>query len=257
MVQQADMKKTRFCRMVKDNPIQSEVQSQEANQEAESQNQGPERPAGSEQGQSPEKNKPDRLELREQQFDLLRWNKLYLGEEPDIWRQPLSDADAASLPTHFRSFSSVEEYKLVKYTYLQLQHSGYYWGAMAMEKAHSLLSKAPPGTFLIRDSGQSDVFFTLSYQSSDGPTSVRVLLNSLHFSLYGSHRTFPSLFALLTYYTGSSCKLTAPYRKQRPERLKQMCRRALSRAFGAENMSAVPGLSSQDKDFVLSYPHCI
>lgn len=108
-----------------------------------------------------------------------------------------------------------------------------------------------------RDSGQPDVFFTLSYQSDDGPTSVRVQLNNLLFSLYGSQRTFASLFALLTYYTGSSCKLTVPYRKQRPERLKQMCRRALIRAYGAENISTFPGLSTQVKDYVHAYPCCI
>lgn len=108
-----------------------------------------------------------------------------------------------------------------------------------------------------RDSGQPDVFFTLSYQSDDGPTSVRVQLNNLLFSLYGSHRTFPSLFALLTFYTGSSCKLTAPYRRQRPEHLKQMCRRALVRAYGAEKTSTLPGLSNQIKDYVHAYPHCI
>lgn len=108
-----------------------------------------------------------------------------------------------------------------------------------------------------RDSGQTDVFFTLSYQSDDGPTSVRVQLNNLLFSLYGSHRTFASFFALLTYYTGSSCKLTVPYRKQRPERLKQMCRRALIGTYGADNISTLPGLSTRVKDYVHAYPCCI
>lgn len=108
-----------------------------------------------------------------------------------------------------------------------------------------------------RDSGQPDVFFTLSYQSDDGPTSVRVQLNNLLFSLHGSHRTFPSLFALLTYYTSSSCKLTVPYRKQRPECLKQMCRRALVCTYGAENINTLPGLSIQIKDYVHVYPYCI
>ncbi|MEQ2158171.1 hypothetical protein GOODEAATRI_009484 [Goodea atripinnis] len=83
-----------------------------------------------------------------------------------------------------------------------------------------------------RDSGQPDVFFTLSYQSEDGPTSVRVQLNNLLFSLHGSQKTFTSLFALLAFYTSSPCKLTEPYRRQRPERLKQMCRRALVQTHG-------------------------
>lgn len=107
-----------------------------------------------------------------------------------------------------------------------------------------------------RDSGQTDVFFTLSYQSEEGPTSIRVQLNNLLFSLHGSHRTFASLFTLLTYYTSSSCKLTRPYRKERPERLKQMCRRALVRSHGAEGMGTLRGLSTSLKDYVQAYPHC-
>lgn len=108
-----------------------------------------------------------------------------------------------------------------------------------------------------RDSGQPDVFFTLSYQSEDGPTSVRVQLSNLLFNLYGSHRTFASLFSLLTYYTSSSCKLTGPYRRQRPERLKQMCRRALIHTYGAESIGTLPGVSVEVKDYVYAYPHCI
>lgn len=108
-----------------------------------------------------------------------------------------------------------------------------------------------------RDSGQPDVFFTLSYQSDDGPTSIRVQLNKLLFSLYGSQRTFASLFALLTYYTSSGCKLTVPYRKQRPERLKQMCRRAFIHAFGAESISTLPRLNMQVKGYIYAYPYSI
>lgn len=241
--------------MVRDNLDKSVVQNQ--NGAAESQTQHSEEPAGPERVKSPEKAKEESQEPTESQLDLLCWNKLNFEEEPDTWRQPSSGADADSLPTHLRPFRSAEEYKLVKLTYQQLQHSGYYWGSMTMEEAHGVLSRAPTGTFLLRDSCQSDVFFTLSYQSDDGPTSVRVLLNNQLFSLYGSNRTFPCIFALLNYYTSSSCKLTQPYRKQRPERLKQVCRRALMRACGAERINDLPGLSSQDKDYVQAYPHAI
>uniref|UniRef100_H3CIR7 Suppressor of cytokine signaling 1b n=2 Tax=Tetraodon nigroviridis TaxID=99883 RepID=H3CIR7_TETNG len=158
--------------------------------------------------------------------------------------------------THLRAFSSLAEYKLVRKTYVQLLHSDYYWRSMTMEEAHRALAHAQLGAFLIRDSGQPDVFFTLSYQSEDGPTSIRIQLNNLLFSLCGSHRTFASLFSLLAYYTRSSCKLTTPYRQQRPERLKQMCRRALIRTHGAENINTIPGLSKL-KDYVHAYPYCI
>lgn len=244
--------------MVRDNVGRAVVQRQKENNTAETQSksQVPEEPAGPNRAWNPEGVKPESQGAADGQLDLLHWNKFNLEEEPGPWCQPVSGPDAESLPTHFRSFRSAAEYQLVKHTYLQLQHSGYYWGAMTMEEAHEILSQAPLGTFLIRDSGQSDVFFTLSYQSEDGPTSVRVQLHDLLFSLHGSHRTFPSLFALLTYYTSSSCKLTVPYRRQRPERLKQMCRRALIRTYGAENVNTLPGLSIQVKDYIHVYPYC-
>uniref|UniRef100_A0A667WZY5 Suppressor of cytokine signaling 1b n=1 Tax=Myripristis murdjan TaxID=586833 RepID=A0A667WZY5_9TELE len=148
------------------------------------------------------------------------------------------------------------DYHLVSQTHAQLQHSGFYWGPMTMETAHEILSHTPQGTFLIRDSGQPDVFFTLSYQGEDGPTSVRILLNKQLFSLHGSHKTFVSLFALLAFYTSSSSKLVLPYRRQRPELLKQMCRRALIRAYGADSIHTLPGLTVQVKEYLYAYPYC-
>ncbi|XP_032420028.1 suppressor of cytokine signaling 1-like [Xiphophorus hellerii] len=189
-------------------------------------------------------------------LDFLLWCKLKFEEESESWRLPETGADADGLPTHIRPFTSFAEYRLVKLTYLQLQESGFYWGPMTMEEAHQRLSHAALGTFLLRDSGQPDVFFTLSYQSEDGPTSVRVQLNNLLFSLHGSQKTFPSLFALLAFYTSSPCRLTEPYRRQRPERLKQMCRRALVRTYGAERMCTSPGLSPDVKAYVGAYPYC-
>ncbi|XP_028273971.1 suppressor of cytokine signaling 1b [Parambassis ranga] len=242
--------------MVRDNLIRKAVQSQKQNQAAEtqSQSQASEEPAGPEPSQSPDRVKTESPEPTEKQLDFLLWSKLSCEGEAEFWGQPES---AASLPSHLRPFSSKEEYKLVKRTYQQLLHSGYYWGPMTMEKAHEILTHVPLGTFLLRDSGQPDIFFTLSYQSDDGPTSVRVQLNNLLFSLYGSQRTFESLFALLTYYTSSSCKLTVPYRRQRPECLKQMCRRAFIQTYGAESINTLPGLGTQVKAYVVAYPHCI
>lgn len=64
--------------------------------------------------------------------------------------QPATRTDADSVPTHLRPFTSEAEYKLVKSTYHQLLHSGYYWGPMTMEEAHEILKQTPTGTFLIR-----------------------------------------------------------------------------------------------------------
>lgn len=195
------------------------------------------------------------VELPDIQLEVHEWSGD--SETPDErqWRQALSEVD---LPTHLRPFSSPEQYSLVKTTYQQLKHSGYYWGALTMEEAHAMLSETPLGTFLIRDSVQPDVFFTLSYRGDDAPTSVRVLLNKdLLFCLHGSHKTFASLFALLAHYTGPSCKLTTPHRKERPERLMNMCRRALVRLYGADGLKTRPGLSAEDRKYVNLYPYCI
>ncbi|XP_053709053.1 suppressor of cytokine signaling 1b isoform X1 [Synchiropus splendidus] len=191
--------------------------------------------------QSPEAGPLDQLLLR-------------LEEELQCGTQ---QTDGESLPCHFRPFASREEYELVRLTHRQLQHSGFYWGATSMADAHHALAQAPVGTFLIRDSSQPDVFFTLSYQSEQAPTSVRVLIECLRFRLSGSAKSFPSMFALLAHYTSGSCKLTRPHRRERPERLKQLCRRALVKTHGAGALRTFAGLSAELRDYVGAYPHAI
>nr|XP_057901918.1 suppressor of cytokine signaling 1-like [Doryrhamphus excisus] len=236
--------------MVRDNLVRKVAQNANQNQ-----NNAPDEAARSQQVHNAESEKPK----QQTEADVRHWNKLHYlhlsDEELETWCQ--TGADATSLPSHLRPFRSLDEYKLVKHTHRQLRHSSYYWGPMTMAEAHKTLSYSSPGTFLIRDSGQPDVFFTLSYQSNDGPISIRVMLNKLLFSLYGSQKTFPSLFALLAHYSSSSCKLTVPYRMERPERLKQLCRRALVNTYGAENIRTLPGLSCEVKDYIQAYPHSL
>lgn len=243
-------------RMVRDSLNRTSDQNQNQEPAAETQNpsQNPEESHQPEQtaGRVNDENK----DPAGSKLDFLLWWKLKFEEKPKSWTLPETGADAESLPTHIRPFTSSAEYQLVKRTYLQLQQSGYYWGPMTMEEAHQRLAHTPLGTFLLRDSGQPDVFFTLSYQSEDGPTSVRVQLHDLLFSLYGSQKTFASLFALLDFYTSSPCKLSEPYRKQRPECLKQMCRRALVRTYGAESIRTLRGVSPDVKAYVCAYPYC-
>ncbi|KAG7276824.1 hypothetical protein CRUP_008774 [Coryphaenoides rupestris] len=138
-----------------------------------------------------------------------------------------------------------------------LQHSGFYWGTVSMEEAHRMLRGTTPGTFLIRDSCQCNVFFTLSYQGDDDPTSVRLILANQLFSLDGSLKKFDSLFALLAYYTTSSSKIAVPYRRHQPERLQQLGRRAVIRTHGAPAIDTLPGLSSQVKDYLHAYPYWV
>lgn len=246
--------------MVRGN-LDKTVKNQEQNQQAGTQNhsQPPAEDLGRE--EHPDKGKTENQEAKEGQQNLLHWDRLLSQhnsehESEPGWHQVAARPFPESWPTHLRPFSSEAEYHLVSQTHTYLQHSGFYWGPMTMETAHEILSHMPQGTFLIRDSGQPDVFFTLSYQGDDGPTSVRILLNKLLFSLHGSHKTFVSLFALLNFYTSSSSKLVLPYRRQRPELLKQMCRRAMIRTYGADSVQTLPGLSTQVKDYLHAYPYC-
>uniref|UniRef100_A0A3P9MT81 Suppressor of cytokine signaling 1b n=1 Tax=Poecilia reticulata TaxID=8081 RepID=A0A3P9MT81_POERE len=167
-------------------------------------------------------------------LDFLLWCKLKLEEEPESWRTIITGQNRSRL--NIRIFCSIlEVFKTI--------NSLYWWTSLSSSR-------------LICADGQPHVFFTLSYQSEDGPTSVRVQLNNLLFSLHGSQKTFPSLFALLAFYTSSPCRLTEPYRRQRPERLNQMCRRALVRTYGAESICTSPGLSPDVKAYVSAYPYC-
>ncbi|KAM9857466.1 suppressor of cytokine signaling 1b [Aulostomus maculatus] len=258
MVQVVASRRIFHGRMVRDNPDGANSPKENSSAETQNQSQTSEKPEEPERAPSPQRPKAKSKEPTERESGLLFWKKFQISEEElETWCLPVNGTDAGSFPTHFRPFRSIEEYKLVRETHQQLQHSGYYWGPMTMEEAHKTLSHTPLGTFLIRDSGQPDIFFTLSYQSDDFPTSVRVVLSNLNFSLYGSHKTFASLFALLAYYSSSSCKLTAPYRKQRPERLKQICRRALIQTLGAGKLNDLHGLSSELKDYIHAYPHSV
>ncbi|XP_056137013.1 suppressor of cytokine signaling 1-like [Lampris incognitus] len=243
-------------------------QKQEQKHQAKLQNQSPppEGALGSQRPQSSNREEPETQKSQEREQDLFDWEKVSTQknseEVPEGWTdQRLCTTAALSdhyrWPTHFRPFRGLAEYHLVKHTHLQLHHSGFYWGPVTMEKAHHILAQTPQGTFLIRDSGQTDVFFTLSYQSDDGPTSVRILLTNELFCLNGSRKTFASLFALLSFYTGSSCKLTLPYRRKRPELLIQMCRRAVIRIYGADRICTLPILSTPAKDYLHAYPYFI
>ncbi|CAL8271677.1 unnamed protein product [Gadus morhua 'NCC'] len=197
--------------------------------------------------------------------DLIGWKKYFNSYTLQGRRNSKNDEDAQSrwrqegpvhlnCPTHFLPFRSPGEYQLVKQTYLLLQSSGFYWGSLSMGDAHHMLRETAPGTFLIRDSYQCNVFFTLSYQGEDHPKSIRLLLANHLFGMDGSSKTFDSLFALLVHYITSSKKIVAPYRWQRPETLQQLGRRAVIRAHGAHTIDSLPGLSAQVRAYLHAYP---
>ncbi|KAG5832136.1 hypothetical protein ANANG_G00287910 [Anguilla anguilla] len=111
----------------------------------------------------------------------------------------------------------------------------------------------PLGTFLVRDSRQKDVFFTLSYRSSSGPVSIRIIFQGSRFSLTGSKETFDSLFKLLEHYSSPRKSLTRPYRKVRLRSLQELCRQRIVETWGGERIHSIP-VNPILKDFLLSFP---
>ncbi|KAL1005380.1 hypothetical protein UPYG_G00058310 [Umbra pygmaea] len=171
---------------------------------------------------------------------------------------PLTLSWHTTPPTHLRTFSSLQECVLVQQTHRQLVHSGFYWGAMDMEEAHHILLQTPPGTFLIRDSGQPDVFFTLSYHGDEGPTSVRVFLDNQKFHLHGSKKMFDSLFSMLRFYMNTTLRrLRQAWHRDRPMTLQQLCRRRVIDVFGADRIDSLPGLNSVVTQYLHNYPYNI
>ncbi|XP_061567495.1 suppressor of cytokine signaling 1a [Cololabis saira] len=157
--------------------------------------------------------------------------------------------------THFRTFASKEDCDIITDTAAKLEQSGFYWGPLGVEDAHLMLQKAPQGSFLIRDSRQKDVFFTLSYHGKSGPVSVRIDYKRQKFSLQGNERSFPTLFALLEHYINSPKKnLSVPYRKWEPT-LQELCRKRIMELCGGKSQISELPVTHVVQDFLLEFPY--
>lgn len=189
-------------------------------------------------------------------------SRMVQHNDADLTAEPQGPSKAAELPgpvvpTHFRPFRHQQDCDLITETMRYLTQSGFYWGPLEVDEAHAQLARLGLGTFLLRDSMQTNVFFTLSYQAPEGPTSVRVLLKDGEFSLAGSKHTFPCLFALLAYYIASPKKsLSRPYRGDAPQSLQELARRAVMRNCGKESIQQL-SLSRNLKEFLWLYPYSI
>lgn len=64
-----------------------------------------------------------------------------------------------------------------------LRNTGWYWGSMTANEAKEILQDAPEGTFLVRDSSQTDYLFTISAMTSAGPTNLRIEFKDGKFKL--------------------------------------------------------------------------
>ncbi|KAF7648619.1 hypothetical protein LDENG_00154060, partial [Lucifuga dentata] len=174
---------------------------------------------------------------------------------------PDQDSKLVSVPclvsTHFPSFRCPEDFRLIRETLAKLERGGFYWGPLGVEDAHRMLQDATLGSFLIRDSRQKDVFFTLSYRANSGPVSVRIEYKRQKFSLAGSERSFQTLFALLQHYINSPKKcLSAPYRKWKST-LQELCRKRIMGLCGSESQVSELPVNSVVRDFLLEFPYTL
>lgn len=152
-------------------------------------------------------------------------------------------------------FACKEDCEIITDTATKLERSGFYWGPLGVEEAHRMLQDSPLGSFLIRDSRQKNVFFTLSYHSRSGPVSVRIEYKKQKFSLAGNERSFPSLFVLLEHYINSPKKsLSTPYRKWVPT-LQEVCRKRAMELCGGKNYISKLPINTVVKDFLLEFPY--
>ncbi|KAL1130739.1 hypothetical protein AAG570_011980 [Ranatra chinensis] len=70
--------------------------------------------------------------------------------------------------------SSEQELLRLRVTMLRLQASGWYHEGLTWWQADALLAGCSPGTFLLRDSADPRFLLSLSAQTHNGPTSVRL-----------------------------------------------------------------------------------
>ncbi|CAL8239764.1 suppressor of cytokine signaling 1a [Gadus morhua] len=171
--------------------------------------------------------------------------------------QPGAAKPLSALATHFPPFSSQKDFCIITDTASQLERSGFYWGPLGVEEAHGMLRDAPLGSYLVRDSRQKDVFFTLSYRAEAGAVSVRIVYRRQRFGLAGSERSFAGLFELLQHYVASPKRsLGAPYRK-RMATLQELCRRRVAEACGGRSGVLQLPVSGILRDFLQEFPYSL
>lgn len=176
---------------------------------------------------------------------------------PHQHRQRQNVAPSPESQIRFRPFRNQKDFRIITKTTSLLEKCGFYWGPMTVEEAHSILKEEPLGTFLIRDSRQKDIFFTLSYRAPSGPTSIRINFQNSRFSLVGSKESFDSLFKLLEHYIASPKKsLVRPYRKVKLLSLQELCRKRIIETCGGEKIDSVP-VNPILKDFLNAFPYRI
>lgn len=111
-----------------------------------------------------------------------------------------------------RNDHSEYDLQCLKTTMKDLRNSGWYYENVSWQESAILLKSTEPGTFLIRDSSDPNFLFSLSVQTSRGPTSVRLHYVNGQFRLDAEEKLIPhmpsfsSVIELIDYYVENTVK---------------------------------------------------
>lgn len=111
-----------------------------------------------------------------------------------------------------RNDHSEYDLQCLKTTVKDLRNSGWYYENVSWQESIVLLKNTEPGTFLIRDSSDPNFLFSLSVQTSRGPTSVRLHYVNGQFRLDAEEKLVPhmpsfnSVVELIDYYIENTVK---------------------------------------------------
>ncbi|XKL67151.1 hypothetical protein PGB90_010571 [Kerria lacca] len=103
--------------------------------------------------------------------------------------------------------NSEEDFQRLATAQKLLKLSGWYHQKLTWKSAMNLLMPTPVGTFLIRDSSDSNYLYSLSIQTKCGPSSIRIHYSKGEFRLDADHNMakfmpkFPCLMKLIQSYT--------------------------------------------------------
>lgn len=156
----------------------------------------------------------------------------------------------------------------------QLEESGWYYGTLTWQKAAEMLKDTAVGTFLVRDSSSPSCLYSLSVQTANGPTSVRIHYSKGTFRLdCAGHSTrkspdSSSVVQLMETYVNEHSKLVwvdhegkpfSPINIRKPLRravpsLQHLCRLALNSTPSKTGADAVV-LPQAIKNFLSNYPN--
>lgn len=171
---------------------------------------------------------------------------------------------------------SVNDSQILTETRRKLEESGWYHGSLSWRQAAGLLRDTPVGTFLLRDSASPQCLYSLSVNTTNGPTSVRIHYSCGKFRLdctgHSQRHTpeFTGVVELVQHYvdvsstqvwvdhegnTFSPIDIRLPLRRS-PSSLQHLCRLVINSSDGSGKNSS-SDLPPALRGFLKAYPHTV